>query len=271
MIERGALRVAQVVQDGAGGADRGGTVGQAAAIEREQLEVIAQRAVGVVVAEDPVFEFGAQKRGPARSSPVSSGRSAGNSTSRAPRCSSAPATSAGSSSVTRNSPVETSTCATPERVAVARHRGQVVVLVRAQQVGVGGGAGRDDARDLALDQFLGELGVFHLVADGDAVALLDEARDVAFGRVVRHAAHRDGRALFLVARGERDFELARRGDGVFEEQLVEIAQAEHQQGVGHLLLDAVVLPHQRRGGVSQGRWWRWDESRLEVRDGRPCI
>ena len=49
MVERGALRVAQVVQDGAGRAHGGGPVGQAAAIQREQLEVIAQRAVGVIV------------------------------------------------------------------------------------------------------------------------------------------------------------------------------------------------------------------------------
>ena len=79
--------------------------------------------------------------------------------------------------------------------------------------------------------FLASLRVFHLVADGHAVALLDQPRDVAFGRVVRHAAHGDGRAFFLVARGERDFQLARGDDGVFEEQLVEIAQPEHQQRV----------------------------------------
>ena len=57
-------------------------------------------------------------------------------------------------------------------------------------------------------------------------------------------------ALFLIARGERDFEFARGDHGVFEEELVKIAEAEHQQGVGHLLLDAVVLPHERRGGVT---------------------
>ena len=115
--------------------------------------------------------------------------------------------------------------------ADARHRRQVIVLVRAQQVRVDRGAGRDDAGDLALDQLLGQLGIFHLVADGDAIALLDQARDVAFGGVVGDAAHGNGRALFLVARGERDFELARGSHGVFEEELVEIAQAEHQQGV----------------------------------------
>ncbi len=50
MIERGALRFAQVVQDGAGGAHGGRPVGEAAAIEREQIEMIAQGAVGVIEA-----------------------------------------------------------------------------------------------------------------------------------------------------------------------------------------------------------------------------
>ncbi len=184
----------------------------------------------------------------ARSSAASSGRSAGKSTSRAPSCSMAPATSAASISVTRNSPVETSTWATPARASRAPRRPESYSRASAR------GSRpwrcrRDDARDFALDQFLGEPGVFHLVADGDAMALLDEARDVAFGGVIGHAAHGDGGALFLVAGGEGDFEFARGHDGVFEEELVEIAQAEQQEGVRHLLFDAVVLPHQRRGGI----------------------
>ena len=44
VVERGALRVAQVVENGAGGAHRRRPVGQSAAIQREQLEMIAQRA-----------------------------------------------------------------------------------------------------------------------------------------------------------------------------------------------------------------------------------
>ena len=84
--------------------------------------------------------------------------------------------------------------------------------------------------------FLASLRIFHLVADGHAVALLNQPRDVAFGGVVGHAAHGNGRALFLVARGERDLQFARGHHGVFEEQLVEIAQPEHQQRAGDLLL-----------------------------------
>ncbi len=103
-------------------------------------------------------------------------------------------------------------------------------------MGVGGGAGRDDARDFAADELLAGAGFFDLIADGDAIAASDEARDVALGRVIRDAAHGDGRAFFLVARGEGDFEFARGGDGVVEEEFVEIAEAEHEQGAGDLLL-----------------------------------
>ncbi len=57
VIERGALGVAQVVENGAGGRDRGAFTGEAAAIEREQSEVLAEGAVGVVEGEDPVFDL----------------------------------------------------------------------------------------------------------------------------------------------------------------------------------------------------------------------
>ncbi len=249
MIERGALRVAQVVEDGSGGADGGGTVGEAAAIEREQLEMIAQGAVGVVEREDPVFEFGAHE---AQAGAIFAGEER---------------QVAGEEDFARAEVFEGTgdflgfhfgdaefaggdiDVGDGGARAGAADGGEEVVLARAHEVGIHGGAGRDDARDFAAHQFLGELGVLHLIADGDAVALLDEARDVAFGGVEGDAAHGDGVALFLIARGEGDFEFARGGHGVFEEELVKIAEAKHEQGIGHLLLDAVVLPHQRRGGV----------------------
>ncbi len=49
-------------------------------------------------------------------------------------------------------------------------RGEIVVALRALR-GIERGAGREDARDFAADDLLRELGVFHLLADGDAVAL----------------------------------------------------------------------------------------------------
>ncbi len=93
--------------------------------------------------------------------------------------------------------------------AVARDSCEVIVFVRAEQVRVGRGARRDDAGDFAAHQLLAGTGLFDLIADGHAIAASDEARDVAFGRVIGDAAHRDGGAFFLVARGEGDFEFAR--------------------------------------------------------------
>ncbi len=130
--------------------------------------------------------------------------------------------------------------------AVARDCGQVVVFVRAEEVGVGRGAGGDDAGDFAADEFLAGAGVFHLVTDRDAVAFADEARDVAFGGVIGHAAHGDGVAFFLVASGEGDFEFAGGKYGVVEKELVEVAEAEHEEGTWDLLLEGVILPHQGR-------------------------
>jgi hypothetical protein len=63
VLEGGALGFAQVMQDGAGRAHGRGTVGEAASIEREQPEMIAQGAVGVIEGEDPVFEIGAEIAG----------------------------------------------------------------------------------------------------------------------------------------------------------------------------------------------------------------
>jgi hypothetical protein len=50
----------------------------------------------------------------------------------------------------------------------------------------------------------------------------------------------------LFAGGEGDFEFAGGKYGVAEEELVEVAEAEHQEGTWDLLLQGVVLPHQGR-------------------------
>ncbi len=109
--------------------------------------------------------------------------------------------------------------------------------------------------------FLGELGVLDLVADGDLVSLANELGDVALGGVVGNSAHGEGDAIYLLARGEGDLELARGGDGVIEEELVKIAHAEEQQRGGMLFLDGGVLPHQRCGGFTH-------EEKLRVSKGR---
>ena len=149
-------------------------------------------------------------------------------------------------SVARNSPVERSRAAKPTRSPVCAMAARK--LFSSELEGrICGGAGGDDPRDFAPHQFLGQARIFDLLADRDLESLADQLRDVAFGGVVRHAAHGNGDAFFFVARGERDLQFFGGQDGVVEEKLVEISQAEEQQGAGMLLLDGGILPHQRRG------------------------
>ncbi len=106
---------------------------------------------------------------------------------------------------------------------------------------------RDHARHFALYNLFRRPRVFHLFADGNLESLANQLGDIVLGRVIGHAAHRDGDAFFLVARGQRDLQFPGRDHRVFKKQLVEIAQAKEQQRAGMVFLDGCVLPHQRRG------------------------
>ena len=109
------------------------------------------------------------------------------------------------------------------------------------------GTRRDYSGDFAPHQFLGQARVLDLLADRDLESLANQLRDIALGRMVRHATHGDGDAFFLVARGQRDLQFPGGEDRVVEEKFVEISQAEEQQRAGMLLLDGGILPHQRGG------------------------
>ena len=65
--------------------------------------------------------------------------------------------------------------------------------------------------------------------------------------MIRHAAHGDLvlRALVLgmIARGERQIELARGDPRVLLEHLIKVAQPEKQQAVGIAFLDRIILLH----------------------------
>jgi hypothetical protein len=60
--------------------------------------------------------------------------------------------------------------------------------------------------------------------------------------MVRNTTHWNGLVAVLVAGGERDFEFAGGGNSILKEEFVKIAKPEEQQGVGHFLLDSVILP-----------------------------
>ena len=123
--------------------------------------------------------------------------------------------------------------------------------------GVNDGAGGDHPDDVPLDQALGGGGVLHLLADGHLVALGDEAGDVGLAGVVGDAAHGDLVlrrlcVLAVVPAGEGQVQLPGGQAGIVGEHLVEIAQAEKQDGIRVVLFDLQILLHHggqfRHGG-----------------------
>ena len=91
------------------------------------------------------------------------------------------------------------------------------------------------------------VGGLELIAEGHAVALLDQFGAVALGGVVGNARHRhpaDGFAALLS--GEGEFQHSGEFDGVLEEAFEEVAQAkQHPFGMGGLELN-VVAQHRRQ-------------------------
>ncbi len=109
----------------------------------------------------------------------------------------------------------------------------------------------EDARDLAADDGLRGLGILHLLAQRDAIALAQQALQVGAGGVVGDPAH--GYGFGLVARGEGELQLARGDQRVLVEELVEVAEAEEQQRVGMRVLGGAILPHDWREVAFRGR------------------
>jgi hypothetical protein len=104
----------------------------------------------------------------------------------------------------------------------------------------------DDADDVPPHDAGAVARRLHLVADGDLVPGLEEPGHVSARRVVRHAAHRDPIGA-LAPGGERDAQQLRGADCVLEEELVEVAKAEEEEGVAGTRLGIQVLADHRRG------------------------
>ena len=137
--------------------------------------------------------------------------------------------------------------------AGARNGAQKVVARPIQQI-VGEDCARCDRLDhFAPDDALGQLGVLHLFADGDAETLLHKASNVFSSCAHRHAGQRHvGSAGAVVARGEREAECARTDLRIFVEHFVEVTHPEQQDGVLMPTLYVAVLLHQGRARASHG-------------------
>ncbi len=134
-----------------------------------------------------------------------------------------------------------------------RKRDEQALALGFEQARIGHRAGRDDARDLALDRSLGGRRVADLFADRDRLAEPHQLRQILLDRVVRNAGHGDGRARRRSARGERDVEQRRRTLGVGVEQLVEVPHPIEHELVRMLRLHPQVLLHHRRMGGQAGQ------------------
>ena len=99
--------------------------------------------------------------------------------------------------------------------------------------------GCDQFRDAPFHQFLRELRIFQLVADGHASARPDEFGQIGIERMIGESGHS---VLALVARpvvavSQRDTQYPACVDGIVAVGLVEVATSEEQQCVGVFLFE----------------------------------
>ena len=125
------------------------------------------------------------------------------------------------------------------------HRCQPVVLLAVEHRAAHDHTGGHQFGDAALDEFLGQLGVLELVADGDALAGTHQLGQVGVQRMVGKARHlgRCGGSVAAARQGDAQ-NLARR-HRILQVGLIEVSHAEQQHGVGMLGLHLDELLHHR--------------------------
>ena len=129
----------------------------------------------------------------------------------------------------------------PRLVTLGHQRDQIVVRLLFQQVGLYHGARGHDPDHLSLHQALGERGVSNLLAYGYLVPPLYQPGQIAVQGVIRDAGHGVPLPPAHLPGGQGDAQLPGCDMGVFIEGLVEVAEAEEDEDIGVLPLDAEVL------------------------------
>ena len=139
-------------------------------------------------------------------------------------------------------------------------RREIAVGPGVEQRILGQRAGGHDPNDIAPDQRLRSaafpcLGrIFHLFAHRNLEPGADQTREIGFRRMDRHAAHRHILAGLLAPFGQCDVERACRGDGIVEEQFVEVAHPVEHQAVGMRRLHFPVVRQHGRQARFPGRF-----------------
>ncbi len=145
-----------------------------------------------------------------------------------------------------------------ERTGAARRScgtkdcGQIVASLGIEKRVLGQGSRRDEAHHVAAHHRFGAAlprfgGILELLGDGHAKADLDKALQILVRAMDRHPAHGDVLPQMFAPLGEHDAKRCGGGNGILEEQLVEIAHAIPEQAVGVRCLNLKVLGHRRTG------------------------
>ena len=112
-----------------------------------------------------------------------------------------------------------------------------VVSFSGEHGGVDNGARGNDTDHFPVNQSLGKGRVTGLLADGDAVTLAHQARNVAVGGMMGYTCHWRFLATSKVAPGKGYFQFAGDNFGIVIEHFVKIAHAKKEDGVRILFLD----------------------------------
>ena len=123
------------------------------------------------------------------------------------------------------------------------YRGQEVVLLVVQHIVAEGHAWSHQLSDASLDQFLRQLRVFQLVADGYALASPDELRQIGVEGMMREACHLVALVVAVVAPGQGDAQDARSYHGILAVSLIEVTTSKQQHSIGMLCLQVEKLLH----------------------------
>jgi hypothetical protein len=123
-----------------------------------------------------------------------------------------------------------------------RNRRKIVILARIEQGIVRQRPRRDNARQFALDESLGELGILDLFANGGPVTRRNQLREVAFELVIGKAGH-GNRIFTLIPAGERQPQHASRCLRIVVEQLIKISHAKQEQRIAAGRFGIEILLH----------------------------
>src|SRR5690606_19231675 len=141
----------------------------------------------------------------------------------------------------------------PEALALQVQAREQRGATRFQERIVGYGPRRDDADDLPLDRSFRLRWIADLLADGDGLAAADALGEVTFRAGIPDASHRNGLAQRLPAGGQRDVEHTRGPRRVVVEHYIKVAHPIEQQRVRVLRLHAkILLPHRSVGFACGG-------------------